>query len=533
MKTTLFLTMCLATSIGFAQNSKKHVIHFSSNSYIISPAEADKLSNFISKYGNTELESIELSGHTDSEASDAYNVNLSLNRCEEVSRFMRNKLNVQAKTNINSFGEQNPVASNASKLGKANNRRVEIVLYYKSRATQKDEFSPTSEDYYYDGWEKEGQTFKIDPNVTNTLKGNEGTLIIIPKEAICNSKNLTSVEITLKEYLTMSDILMAQLTTTSDDKIIETNGMVEIRAYNDTDRLKLCKEIAVLFPIEKNKSANGFMGFDGEHDPRTGFVNWNPNGVTTPNELNTDLFNSDGSFSGTTSWTNCMQGEIPIRCSKNCRSNVLQNQGKQTYRQLYKSDEVVKRLRKRYWFKNTVSSPTYFNKYLKIKSKMNDTMSAAGLLPCRTRFANTVALKKYLKSLEKGGEIDLDLADMSVNYVITQSSNFGLINCDRFTNYPDVQNVDYSVGDASGAISSRIIFHKQKSILPGYKTTNNKVAFSRVPIGEMVTLLVIKFFKDKIFIASPKYKLGQTPNLSFEVVKKENLESKIKQIIGH
>ncbi|SEM98035.1 OmpA family protein [Palleronia pelagia] len=64
-------------------------------------------------------------GHTDSRASDAYNLRLSYNRANAVARVAAG---VGAAINdIRGYGERQPVASNRTAAGMQKNRRVEIL----------------------------------------------------------------------------------------------------------------------------------------------------------------------------------------------------------------------------------------------------------------------------------------------------------------------------------------------------------------------------------------------------------------------
>lgn len=66
-----------------------------------------------------------ITGHTDSDASDAYNVQLSLARANTVAQIARSQ--GAAISDVRGLGERSPTASNATAEGKAQNRRVEIT----------------------------------------------------------------------------------------------------------------------------------------------------------------------------------------------------------------------------------------------------------------------------------------------------------------------------------------------------------------------------------------------------------------------
>ena len=64
-------------------------------------------------------------GHTDSRASDAYNIRLSQNRANAVASVARS---VGANiAEVRAMGERQPIAPNNTVVGMAQNRRVEII----------------------------------------------------------------------------------------------------------------------------------------------------------------------------------------------------------------------------------------------------------------------------------------------------------------------------------------------------------------------------------------------------------------------
>jgi outer membrane protein OmpA-like peptidoglycan-associated protein len=66
-----------------------------------------------------------ITGHTDSRASDEYNMRLSLRRANAVAKV--GKSTGARITDVRGYGERQPVASNKTRSGKAKNRRVEII----------------------------------------------------------------------------------------------------------------------------------------------------------------------------------------------------------------------------------------------------------------------------------------------------------------------------------------------------------------------------------------------------------------------
>ena len=71
---------------------------------------------------------IAVSGHTDSTGAADYNMALSEKRARSVASYLKTREIVDARFEIIGFGEQYPIASNNTKEGRAQNRRVELTL---------------------------------------------------------------------------------------------------------------------------------------------------------------------------------------------------------------------------------------------------------------------------------------------------------------------------------------------------------------------------------------------------------------------
>jgi len=69
-----------------------------------------------------------ISGHTDSTGAAAYNKQLSQSRAESVRAYMISQGCAAGKLTAIGYGEENPIADNATKAGRAENRRVELIV---------------------------------------------------------------------------------------------------------------------------------------------------------------------------------------------------------------------------------------------------------------------------------------------------------------------------------------------------------------------------------------------------------------------
>lgn len=91
--------------------------------------DIDNLAGVMKQYPDLNLV---IEGHTDSIGSDAYNEKLSRERADAVKNYMVEKNGIDAnRIKAIGFGEKQPVASNDTSEGRAQNRRVEAAVDYR------------------------------------------------------------------------------------------------------------------------------------------------------------------------------------------------------------------------------------------------------------------------------------------------------------------------------------------------------------------------------------------------------------------
>ncbi len=93
-----------------------------------SKGELNQVYSFLKKYQSLK---IELAGHTDSTGSKQYNKKLSLARAKSVKQFLVEKGIKQERIRVAGYGENRPVATNSTKKGREQNRRVEFEIIEK------------------------------------------------------------------------------------------------------------------------------------------------------------------------------------------------------------------------------------------------------------------------------------------------------------------------------------------------------------------------------------------------------------------
>lgn len=102
-------------------------VNFNYDSYALTPSAKEALNKVSQELIVAKKDkSLEIQGHTSSEGTDEYNMNLSKNRAESVVKYLTNK-NVPNTMTAVGFGEERPEADNTTEEGRIQNRRVELV----------------------------------------------------------------------------------------------------------------------------------------------------------------------------------------------------------------------------------------------------------------------------------------------------------------------------------------------------------------------------------------------------------------------
>jgi outer membrane protein OmpA-like peptidoglycan-associated protein len=84
------------------------------------------LANSLEKYPNSDILIV---GHTDSVGTDAYNLDLSQRRAAAASAYLQSQGVPASRLHATGKGESEPIQSNDTDAGRAQNRRVEIAIY--------------------------------------------------------------------------------------------------------------------------------------------------------------------------------------------------------------------------------------------------------------------------------------------------------------------------------------------------------------------------------------------------------------------
>ena len=113
---------------GIKVTMKENIVNFafdSSNLTSAAKTDLDKLAKVLKNNPDT---NINIYGHTDSKGSDSYNLALSERRANAVKSYLSSKGISSSRMIATGMGESNPVATNDTESGRAQNRRVEFAI---------------------------------------------------------------------------------------------------------------------------------------------------------------------------------------------------------------------------------------------------------------------------------------------------------------------------------------------------------------------------------------------------------------------
>jgi len=122
----------------------------------------------------------------------------------------------------------------------------------------------------------ETQFFEIDTKTDNVVEGDGGVIILCPKGSFVDGTgNIVegNIKLELAEGVGIEDMILSNLTTTSNGKLLETGGMIYFNATHNGEQLYVNKAIPVHFEIPTSERKPGMMAYKGIRD-ENGNMNW-------------------------------------------------------------------------------------------------------------------------------------------------------------------------------------------------------------------------------------------------------------------
>ena len=216
-------------------NSYSLSVYFDSGKHELDEKAKESLDQFIKKVKELSDFELDMKAFTDDKGTMSYNIQLSEKRAASTEAYLLEAGIEPHKKVVEGLGEVALEGVQTAEEERKNNRRVDVVVTH---------FAPRSLDDLFGYLGKDGmQYFYFDNESDITVYGAEGTIIDIPARAFQNAKGIevTDVKVSLKEAYSFSDMLSNNLTTMSDNKLLETGGMlfIEVHDANNGDKLDL------------------------------------------------------------------------------------------------------------------------------------------------------------------------------------------------------------------------------------------------------------------------------------------------------
>ena len=103
-------------------------VTFASNQSSINPAFYSVLDDVSAVLNRYDQSVVDIIGHADADGAADYNLDLSRQRASSVAQYLVNRNVLADRLYVDGRGESQPVATNETAAGKAQNRRVEILI---------------------------------------------------------------------------------------------------------------------------------------------------------------------------------------------------------------------------------------------------------------------------------------------------------------------------------------------------------------------------------------------------------------------
>ncbi|MBI1226990.1 MAG: hypothetical protein GC192_17295 [Bacteroidetes bacterium] len=419
------------------------------------------------------------------------------------------------------------------------------------------------------------QNFKIDPTEDNQITGKKGTAVFIPANVFRfedGSVPTGEVQVELQESYTLTEMIGAGLHTMSDDRALETAGMIYVNATADGKPLKVQDGKAFVVSFPKNQQTEEmdlFYSLALEDSVETWVPDYEMFEVETRLAEMRDTVRGSGDTSVVVYFDKYENSDIrsiyPFELTEDLYDNIWKVIGYSTlllYPKILNQKEnlidYVEKSLNEYTKANGLSysdndptlvatfsidpkgkiydiKPTYFdtmflNENDIVFKKFKEILEKAPTLDANTYFTK---YKDYENKLELwvsyGRQLNQDrykqkfrnqYADVikkGVDKIDKQDLEFysfavtklGWINCDRFLDMDASELTNFAVNTNSpNTADVRLIFKDLNSIMQGYYQ-DGKIVFGNISKGKAVKLVGISYADGKPMMATAETVVGE------------------------
>lgn len=412
---------------------------------------------------------------------------------------------------------------------------------------------------FFETVKKKPQVIQVNTREASTITLKEGTVLNIPAHAFVDAKtgNLArgTIQLEVTEYYKLSDMLLGDLSTISNDSQLETGGMLFIEAFKNNTLLKLSKPLQIGFPYKNEKP--DMQLFSG--DKSSGNMNWDLESIrikkNETNKVNTIVPVNEGFievpfevveiapvFPGCEALSNmelkaCFNSKVNTFVTENFNLELaekLRLTGLNEIKAFFKispTGDIVdinvsaSSVRLGEAFVRVINlmpklrpglqrgKPVTVHYYMPFKFDLPGKTVTRSFITVKSNQVLNSKFDKPMDSISVNNSTVYKTYEVS-NYAFS-SAKMGWINCDRFVrDRKQKVKFKFKIKHADGA-NVKMVFKSISSILPG-KISQGDVSFGLVPIDEEVILVAIKKIEDTLYLGIKDIKTQNAPELDFE-----------------
>lgn len=348
------------------------------------------------------------------------------------------------------------------------------------------------------------QTFTIDNSIDNLITGASGTIIRISRNTFVDidGKAITGkVEVKLIEALTPIDRVLGNLTTTFENKPLETGGMIFLDALSGSKQLSIANGKNILIKMPTDSALTSMSVFEGQKD--SSGIKWKDPVAIQSGKADSVAFDKSV-FEKTTNVKYNVDGfdfsNEPAKVSQEVGRICWEGDG--------------------------------------LKISKDSVLKIEGYT---VRFYKQKKLLTYEESLTSEKGVNSFATDRNTSYIFS-IKKLGWANIDRLLEDPRTKEVELitSIENENDFKFIYVTMITQKMYLPGYQKKDETFCFShndeekqQLPVGETATILATAYKNDKPYFAIKKITITDKQTVAFklEETTTEKLKAELKEKI--
>ena len=569
-KMYLFLLLVFAVTSGArAQELLRESVFFETDQHQLTAEARHSLNELLKQTVDLTDFHLQILAFTDDRGTTDYNYQLALRRGNTVQAYLQELGLMAERSTVESLGEI--ALEQADEQQRSRNRRVDLVLTAKLIGSLSDLWQDLARDRL--------QEFTLEPGKGSVIEGKAGTKVWIPANALAFADGrLPSSPITfrIKESYAYSDMIIDGLSTHSDDRLLETGGMVYLEAEAAGQKLALSKgqEMAVSLPTEQLKE--GMQLFMGEQSADGQLSNWTPTRQAPAPSLDEFLLDMPSKPILARDWIRPPKELIdyskeprsprqpikPNAPSKPRRESVTYYPG--ALNGIFMSKAKRKKKEEEIYAKKLKVYETKMEKYrersaeyqiamVQYETQLDQYKQAhkvweKNIREQKSNFKGTPVYQAYLKQREKSTNTrkarydkemvawyelrDERMSEYEAKYgdALMKSSKtamqylyrvnrMGWINCDRFYNVPDEERVTLAIADEDEQQEELfVIFKDIKSMMKAYRWNEESYQVANLPKDMEIRVVGIKVIggKAQLAVSDTRVRDGHPLRLSYQ-----------------